>query len=68
MPDWMGIYYVGSDLENGIHYLPVLPDGKQLWEDALGTLVSYGCVVLKTADAQRLFAWAEVDPAVRIRP
>ncbi len=68
MPDWMGIYYVGGDLEDGIHALPVLTNGTSLWGDALGTPVSYGCVVLDPADASQLFAWAEVGTPVLIRP
>lgn len=65
MPDWMGIYWVGN-LENGIHAVPVLPHGGYLWADSLGTPVSYGCVVLGTNDAQRLFSWAQVGTIVRI--
>lgn len=65
MPDWMGIYWVGN-LEDGIHAVPVLPGGGRLWEDALGSPVSYGCVVLGTNDAQLLFDWAEVGTIVRI--
>jgi lipoprotein-anchoring transpeptidase ErfK/SrfK len=67
MPDWMGIYYVGYALENGIHSLPVLPDGNQIWGDAIGTPVTYGCVVLKPDDAHRLYEWAEVGTTVEIQ-
>ncbi len=65
MPDWMGVYWVGN-LENGIHAVPVLPGGGRLWEDSLGSPVSYGCVVLAQNDAQELFDWAEVGTVVRI--
>jgi lipoprotein-anchoring transpeptidase ErfK/SrfK len=65
MPDWMGIYWVGN-LENGIHAVPVLPGGGRLWENSLGTPVSYGCVVLGVNDAQQLFDWAEIGTVVRI--
>jgi lipoprotein-anchoring transpeptidase ErfK/SrfK len=67
MPHWMGIYYAGS-LENGFHSLPVLPDGKTIWGDALGTPVSYGCVVLGEPEAQALYDWAEVGTTVQINP
>lgn len=65
MPDWMGIYWVGN-LENGIHAWPVLPGGGLLWSNALGSPVSYGCVVLSTDDARQLFDWAQVGTIVRI--
>ncbi len=65
MPDWMGIYWVGN-LENGIHAVPVLPGGGNLWADSLGTPVSYGCVVLGTNDARLLYNWAEVGTVVQI--
>ena len=65
MPDWMGIYWVGN-LENGFHAVPVLPGGGRLWEDSLGTPVSYGCVVLGVNDAQELYDWAEVGTVARI--
>jgi lipoprotein-anchoring transpeptidase ErfK/SrfK len=67
MPDWMGIYYAGS-LENGFHSLPVLPNGETIWGDALGTPVSYGCVVLGEQEAQALYDWAEVGTTVQINP
>ncbi len=65
MPDWMGIYWVGN-LEDGIHAVPVLPGGGRLWENSLGTPVSYGCVVLGVDDAQQLYDWAEIGTVVRI--
>jgi lipoprotein-anchoring transpeptidase ErfK/SrfK len=67
MPDWMGIYYDGPDLENGIHALPVLPNGQQIWGDSLGTPITYGCVVLSPQDAQTLYNWADVGTPVQIR-
>jgi hypothetical protein len=36
MPNWLGIYYSGH-LENGIHALPILPNGATLWEGYLCT-------------------------------
>ncbi len=68
MPDWMGIYYVGYDLENGIHALPVTTSGKTLWANLLGQPSSYGCVILSASDAGQLFNWAEVGTTVEIRP
>lgn len=66
MPNWLGIYYSGS-LENGIHALPILPNGATLWEGFLGSPVSFGCVVLGTFDSQVLYDWAEVGTPVEIQ-
>jgi lipoprotein-anchoring transpeptidase ErfK/SrfK len=66
MPDWLGIYYAGG-LENGIHALPILPNGATLWAGYLGTPISYGCVVLDTYDAQLLYNWAEIGTPVKIQ-
>jgi len=66
MPYWLGIYWAGS-LENGIHALPILPNGQRLWEGYLGTPVSYGCVILGTIEAQTVYNWAEVGTPVVIQ-
>jgi lipoprotein-anchoring transpeptidase ErfK/SrfK len=65
MPNWLGIYWVGA-LEDGIHAPPLLSGGGRLWADALGTPVSYGCVVLGVDDAMQLFNWADVGTPVEI--
>jgi lipoprotein-anchoring transpeptidase ErfK/SrfK len=67
MPDWLGIYYVGSNLENGIHSLPVLSNGTQIWGDSIGIPVSYGCVVLRPDDAAQLFNWVNIGTPVEIK-
>lgn len=68
MPYWMGIYYVGNGtLENGFHSLPVLASGEQIWGDALGTPVSYGCVVLGPTDAKLFYEWAEIGMPVIVQ-
>lgn len=66
MPNWLGIYWSGG-LENGIHALPILPNGAILWEGYLGRPVSYGCVVLGTYESQLLYDWAEIGTPVEIR-
>jgi lipoprotein-anchoring transpeptidase ErfK/SrfK len=66
MPNWLGIYWAGG-LENGIHALPILPNGATLWEGYLGRPVSYGCVVLGTYEAGLLYDWAEIGTTVEIR-
>jgi lipoprotein-anchoring transpeptidase ErfK/SrfK len=65
MPDWMGIYYSGS-LENGIHALPILPNGNTLWAGFLGTPISFGCVVLGSNEALQLYNWADIGTTVEI--
>jgi lipoprotein-anchoring transpeptidase ErfK/SrfK len=66
MPDWLGIYYAGGS-ENGIHALPILPNGATLWAGYLGTPISYGCVVLDTYDAELLYNWADIGTPVKIQ-
>jgi LysM repeat protein len=66
MPHWLGIYWAGS-AENGIHALPILPNGQTLWAGYLGRPVSYGCIVMGTYEAQLLYNWAEIGTPVSIR-
>jgi lipoprotein-anchoring transpeptidase ErfK/SrfK len=66
MPNWLGIYWSGG-LENGIHALPILPNGATLWAGYLGRPVSYGCVVLGTYESSLLYDWAEIGTPVEIR-
>jgi len=66
MPNWLGIYWAGG-LENGIHALPILPNGATLWEGYLGRPVSYGCVVLGTYESRLLYDWAEIGTPVVIQ-
>jgi lipoprotein-anchoring transpeptidase ErfK/SrfK len=66
MPDWLGLYWVG-DLENGIHAVPLLPDGERLWSNELGSPVSYGCVVLGVNAAAWLYSWVQVGTTIQIR-
>jgi lipoprotein-anchoring transpeptidase ErfK/SrfK len=66
MPSWLGIYWAGG-LENGIHALPILPNGATLWAGFLGRPISYGCVVLGSYEAQLLYDWAELGTPVEIR-
>ncbi len=66
MPNWLGIYWAGS-LQNGIHALPILSNGGQLWAGYLGVPISYGCVVLGAYESQLLYDWAEIGTPVEIR-
>jgi lipoprotein-anchoring transpeptidase ErfK/SrfK len=66
MPHWLGIYWAGG-LENGIHALPILPGGGELWAGYLGRPISYGCVVLGSYEASLLYEWAEIGTPVEIQ-
>jgi len=66
MPNWLGIYWAGG-LENGIHALPILPNGATLWEGFLGRPISYGCVVLGTYESKLLYDWADYGTPVDIQ-
>jgi tetratricopeptide (TPR) repeat protein len=65
MPYWLGIYYVGR-IENGIHALPIRPDGTVMWGGLLGQRASYGCVILSTQAARTIYNWAEIGTKVHI--
>lgn len=65
MPSWLGIYWAGGS-ENGIHALPIINDGTQIWAGFLGSPISYGCVVLGTAEAAQLYEWADIGTPVEI--
>jgi tetratricopeptide (TPR) repeat protein len=65
MPYWLGIYYVGN-IENGIHALPIRPDGSVMWGGLLGQRASYGCVILSTEAAVLIYNWADIGTPVDI--
>lgn len=66
MPYWMGIYYSGT-LENGIHGLPLLWNGVELWGNLLGQPATYGCIEARTWEIKKLYEWAEIGTPVIIR-
>jgi lipoprotein-anchoring transpeptidase ErfK/SrfK len=66
MPHWLGIYWAGGS-ENGIHALPIEQNGETLWAGYLGTPISFGCIVLGTAEAKALYDWAEIGTPVTVR-
>jgi tetratricopeptide (TPR) repeat protein len=65
MPYWLGIYNVGR-IENGIHALPIRPDGTVMWAGLLGQKASYGCVILSNQAARTIYEWAEIGTPVHI--
>jgi lipoprotein-anchoring transpeptidase ErfK/SrfK len=66
MPNWLGIYW-SNGLENGIHALPILPNGDRLWSGYLGSPISFGCVVLDVDNALQLYNWANIGTQVKIQ-
>jgi len=66
MPHWLGIYWVGN-MQNGIHALPILPNGERLWEGYLGQPASYGCIILGVREAEQLYNWVDIGTPVSIR-
>jgi lipoprotein-anchoring transpeptidase ErfK/SrfK len=68
MPHFMGIYEGWPGFMNGIHGLPTLSGGRQLWAGSLGHPVSYGCIILDLQAAEDLYNWAEEGVVVEIRP
>ena len=65
MPYWLGIYWV-QGIENGIHALPIRPNGTVMWGGLLGQKASYGCVILSNAAAKKLYKWADLGTPVHI--
>ena len=68
MPNFLGIYEAWPGFMNGLHGLPTLSSGRQLWRDVLGSPASYGCIILEIPAAQFLYTWAEDGVVVEIQP
>lgn len=66
MPHFLAVYRVGGEVYNGIHGLPILSDGRRLWEGALGSPASYGCIILGIQEAETLYNWADIGVLVII--
>lgn len=67
MPYWLGIYFAGGS-ENGIHGLPYdAKTGYKDWANKIGTPISFGCIVLQDAAAQKLYNVAYIGMPVNIR-
>jgi hypothetical protein len=69
MPNFMGVYQPipGADFTNGFHGFPTRGGSQLLWTNALGTRVTYGCILLSNDNAQALYQWAEEGVVVEIR-
>lgn len=70
MPNFMGVYrpIPGSDFTNGFHGFPTRGGGQLLWENSIGTRVTYGCILLSNTNAELLYNWAEEGVVVEILP
>lgn len=71
MPNFMGVYTVApgdNSPINGFHGMPTRSGGQILWENSLGTQVTYGCILLSNANMQLLYDWAEDGVVVQILP
>ncbi|QPC82849.1 L,D-transpeptidase family protein [Phototrophicus methaneseepsis] len=69
MPNFMGVYQPipGSDFTNGFHGFPTRGGGQLLWENSLGTRVTYGCILLSNQNIRLLYDWAEEGVVVEIK-
>lgn len=70
MPNFMGVYQPipGSEFTNGFHGFPTRGGGQLLWENSLGTRVTYGCILLSNVNSKLLYDWAEEGVVVEIQP
>ena len=66
MPSWLGIYWSGG-LENGIHALPILPNGATLWEVFWADPFRMAVSCSGHTKREVLYDWAEIGTPVEIQ-
>jgi hypothetical protein len=68
IPNWLTLFDAGKtgNLSNAIHALPILPNGRLLWDGYLGKPASLGCVVMNPKDSEFLYQWADIGTPVAI--
>jgi lipoprotein-anchoring transpeptidase ErfK/SrfK len=68
MPNFLGVYQPvpGAAFTNGFHGFPTRGGGQLLWENSLGTKVTYGCILLSNTNMKLLYDWAEKGVVVEI--
>jgi len=68
MPNFMGVYrpIPNADFTNGFHGFPTRGGGQLLWENSIGTRVTYGCILLSNTHIQQLYTWADEGVVVEI--
>lgn len=69
MPYFMGVYRPVPTVNfmNGFHGFPTRNGSTLLWTGDLGHPVTYGCILLSTANAETLFNWVEEGVVVEIQ-
>jgi LysM repeat protein len=69
MPHFLGIYrpVPSSSFMNGFHGFPTRDGASLLWTGDLGHPVTFGCILLDTANAALLYDWAEAGVIVEIQ-
>jgi lipoprotein-anchoring transpeptidase ErfK/SrfK len=69
MPNFMGVYQPipGQNFTNGFHGFPTRGGGQLLWENSIGTKVTYGCILLSDTNIQLLYDWAPEGVVVEIQ-
>lgn len=67
MPSFLSIYEAVPGFFNGIHGFPSRGGAQVLWENALGRPVTYGCILLSSANARALYEWAEDGVVVEVQ-
>ncbi len=68
LPSFLGIYENWPGFMNGIHGLPDGDSASPWWQNSLGSPATQGSILLNTADAQSLYAWADDGVIVEIQP
>jgi LysM repeat protein len=68
MPYFMGVYQPipNAAFTNGFHGFPTRGGGQLLWENSIGTKVTYGCILLSNTNVEWLYSWAEEGVVVVI--
>lgn len=66
MPYFMGIYDAVPGFTNGIHGMPTRGGYSILWENSLGTRITFGCILISNANARTLYAWAEEGVVIEV--
>ncbi len=69
MPYFLGVYMPipNADFTNGFHGFPTRGGGQILWENSIGTKVTYGCILVNNTNAAWLYNWAQEGVVVEIQ-
>jgi len=69
MPYFMGIYQPvpNNNFMNGFHGFPTRDGSALLWTSSLGHPVTYGCILVDSANIPALYSWAEEGVVVEIQ-